>query len=85
MNLQIRDPRARDMAKQLARLKGSSMTEAVVDALEHRLRDVGQSLSLAALAERLRHDLAAHSNANGRDLTPDAVDAMWGHDPDEAA
>jgi antitoxin VapB len=85
MNLQIRDPRARDMAKQLARLKGSSMTEAVVDALEHRLRDVGQSVSLAALAERLRHDLATRSNGKGSDLTPDAVDAMWGHGPDEAA
>jgi antitoxin VapB len=85
VNLQIRDPRARDMAKQLARLKGSSMTEAVVDALEHRLRDVEKTRPLSALAERLRHDLAARSPGRGRDLTPDEIDALWGHGPGKDA
>lgn len=38
MQLNIKDPKAYEMAQELARLTGESMTQAVVHALEERLR-----------------------------------------------
>jgi len=82
MNLQIRDPRAHDLASRLAKKRGVSMTDAVIEALEAQLRfDEGASRSarLAAI-QAIAANLAAQSPGGGRDMTKDEIDKMWGHD-----
>ncbi|TCU19238.1 putative transcription factor [Rhizobium sullae] len=46
MNLQMRDPRAHELAQELAKHRNLSMTEAVISALEAELRR--ETLPLAA-------------------------------------
>ncbi|MES0094424.1 type II toxin-antitoxin system VapB family antitoxin [Mesorhizobium sp. M0030] len=80
MNLQIRDPRARDLARQLAEKRKISMTEAVIEALESELQ---RERERVPLAERrlaaISNDLKAKAGSGGRDLTKDEIDEMWGH------
>jgi antitoxin VapB len=80
MNLQIRDPRAHELASQIARRRHVSMTEAVVAALEAEYRRVSASRSLAERLDAIADELVALSVPGGRDMTKDEVDAMWGDD-----
>ncbi len=67
MNLQIRDPRARELARRIAQRRHISMTEAVVEALEAEYRRVSAD------------ELVVLANPGGQDMTKDEIDAMWGH------
>lgn len=82
MNLQIRDPRAHELARRLAKKRGLSMTDAVIQALEAQLQlDEGASRSARlASIQAIAADLAARSPGGGRDMTKDEIDRMWGHD-----
>ena len=77
MNLQIRDPRAHDLAKRLAEKRKVSMTDAVIDALEAELRRESRPLAerLATIAGELR----SKAQPGGHDMTKEEIDAMWGH------
>ena len=59
MNLQIRHPRARELARQLAEKRKLTMTEAVIEALEAELERERQRVPLAerlgTLARDARH------------------------------
>lgn len=80
MNLQIRDPRAHDLARRLAEKRKISMTQAVIGALQAELKreDAGTPLAerLAALAGNLK---AKADKGAGRDMSKDEIDEMWGH------
>lgn len=78
MNLQIRDPRAHDLARRLAARRGVSMTEAVIDALEAELQKVAAKEPLSVRLKAIADDLAAMAKPGGRDLTKDEIDDMWG-------
>jgi len=80
MNLQIRDPRAHALAKQLAQRKGLSMTEAVIAALETELNRTAQATPLAQRVAEIAADLRALARPGGRDMGKAEIDAMWGHD-----
>ena len=78
MNLQIRDPRAHELASELARKRNVSMTDAVIAALEAEL----QRSAKTPLAQRLAliaEDLAAQAKPGGHDPSSDEIDALWGH------
>ncbi len=79
MNLQIRDPRARDLAMRIALRRHVSMTEAVVEALEAEYRRVSAELPLAERLSAIADELAALAKPGGRDMTKDEIDEMWGH------
>ena len=79
MNLQIRDPRARDLARQLAEKRKISMTEAVIEALESELQREREQVPLAERLAAISNDLKAKAGSGGRDLTKDEIDEMWGH------
>ena len=79
MNLQIRDPRAHELAKRIAQRRHVSMTDAVVDALEAEFRRLSAQQPLAERLGGIADDLAALAQPDGRDMTKDEVDAMWGH------
>jgi antitoxin VapB len=78
MNLQIRDPRARDLAMRIAQRRHISMTEAVVEALEAEYRRVSAQLPLAERLDAIADELTGLAKPGGRDMTQDEVDAMWG-------
>ena len=77
MNLQIRDPRAHELARRLAEKRKVSMTDAVIDTLEAELRRESRPLAerLATIAGELR----SKARPGGHDMTKEEVDAMWGH------
>lgn len=74
--LTIRDPRAAALAKRLAESRRTTMTEAVVTALQRELRRERDATPLAirlrAIAERAR----AMAGPNGRAMTKDEIDAL---------
>ncbi len=79
MTLQIRDDRARTLAKQLAERRHVTMTEAVIQALEAELRREAEAVPLAERVARIAEELAAAAGPNRRTMTKDEIDAMWGH------
>lgn len=79
MNLQIRNPRARELAEQLAEKRKVSMTEAVIDALEAELQRQ-KTTPLAERVARIVEDLHKKGKPGGRDMTKDEIDTMWGHE-----
>lgn len=76
--LNVRDPRAADLARTLARLRGQTMTEATIFALETAIEQERTQSPLperlAALAKRAQ----AMRNPGGRDITKADLDALWG-------
>jgi len=89
MNLHIRDPRARELAEELARRKGTSVRDAVVRALEAELEREESAVPRPDTRnldpERLKRiygiiDRFTKGRKPGRDMTKDEIDAMWGMD-----
>lgn len=79
MTLQIRDDRARQLARKLAAKRQVSMTEAVIQALEGELRREAEKEPLATRLQRIASDLAAQARPGGRAMTKQEIDDMWGH------
>jgi antitoxin VapB len=80
MNLQIRDPRAHELARRIAERRHITMTEAVLDALEAEYQRITAGQPLAERLRAVAIELAALAKPGGRDMTDDEIDAMWGHD-----
>lgn len=80
MNLQIRDKRAHELARQLAKTSKTSMTEAVITALEEALLRKQAQPSLKDRVTAIVDELHRRSPGRGRDMTKDEIDAMWGHE-----
>ena len=79
MNLQIRDPRARELARRLAAKRKISMTEAVIEALESELKRESGRVPLAERLAAIAEDLKAKAGRGGRPVNKDEIDDMWGH------
>jgi antitoxin VapB len=79
MNLQIRHPRAHELARRLAEKRKVSMTEAVIDALEAELARETMRTPLAQRLAAIAGDLKAKAGEGGRPVEKDEIDAMWGH------
>lgn len=80
MNLQIRDPRARELAERIASARKVSMTDAVIVALEKEAERVREEEPLFIRLKRISEELRATGKPGGRDWTKAERDAMWGHD-----
>ncbi|MER8847086.1 MULTISPECIES: type II toxin-antitoxin system VapB family antitoxin [Mesorhizobium] len=65
MNLQIRDPRARELAQRLAAKRKISMTEAVIEALESELKRVNGRAPLARRLAAIADELKARAGQGG--------------------
>ncbi|WP_055049805.1 type II toxin-antitoxin system VapB family antitoxin [Devosia sp. A16] len=79
MNLQIRDPRAHRLARQLADRRRVSLTEAVIDALEAQLKVEQSRIPLEERVKDIAGRLRAKGKFSGRDMSKDEIDEMWGH------
>jgi antitoxin VapB len=79
MNLQIRNPRAHELARRLAEKRRITLTEAVIEALEAQLKQENAQMPLAKRLAALANELAAKAKPGGHDMTGDEIDDMWGH------
>jgi antitoxin VapB len=77
--LNVRDPRAAALAKALGRMRGQSMTEATIYALEAAIRQEKARIPLAERLALISRELLAKAGPNGREMTREEIDAMWGH------
>jgi antitoxin VapB len=77
--LNVRDPRAAALAKTLGRMRGQSMTEATIYALESAIRRENERIPLAERLTAISRELLAEAGPNPREITRDEIDAMWGH------
>lgn len=78
MPLNIRDPRAAQLARDLARRRGTTMTQAIIDALEAGIEREREAKPLAERLLAIAADLKASAGPNGRTMTKDEIDALWG-------
>ncbi len=78
MTMSIRDPQAAELARLLANKRNTTMTQAIIVALQNELRREAQKESLETRLDRM---LEKHigSRPLGNDMTKDEIDAMWGH------
>ncbi|WP_032935608.1 type II toxin-antitoxin system VapB family antitoxin [Mesorhizobium sp. WSM3626] len=76
MNLRISNPRARELAFQLAARRKVSMTRAVIDALENELVREQEQTSLAGRLAAIADDLGSKAGL-GRAVSKDEIDEMW--------
>jgi antitoxin VapB len=79
MPLNIRDPRAQKLAKDLARQRGTTMTAVIVEALEKETKREAEKQPLASRLKLLAATQAELSQATGHRMTKDEIDALWGH------
>lgn len=76
--LTIRDPRAGELARALARADNTTMTQAVVTALQNELGRRSEKTPLATQLEAIADDLAAKAGPNRRSMSKDDIADMWG-------
>lgn len=79
MALHIRDDRAAVLARRLAKRRGTTMTRAVVEALESALKREERPL-VERIAEIARDAERMGDRAHGRVVTKEEIDGLWGHD-----
>ncbi|HEY6465115.1 MAG TPA: type II toxin-antitoxin system VapB family antitoxin [Candidatus Acidoferrales bacterium] len=78
--LHIRDDRAATLARRLAKRKGTTMTRAVIEALEGALQREDRPL-VERIAEIARDAERMGDRAHGRVMSKAEIDELWGHDP----
>ncbi len=78
MPLNIRNPRAAELARDLAARRGTTMTQAVISALEAELARDRQRGSVAERLLAAARALQAGAGPNRRQVTKEEIDEMWG-------
>lgn len=75
--LNIRNPRARELARELAERRHVSITDAVVGALQAELARERAATPLVRRLAAIGERSCAKAGSSPRDLTDDERDAMW--------
>ena len=78
MTMSIRDPQAAELARLLATKRKTTMTQAIIVALQNELRRETEKDSLETRLDRML-DKHLGGRMLGRDMPKDEIDAMWGH------
>ena len=78
MALSIRDPEAGKLARELAALRNTNMTEAIVHALRSELERERAKPPLRERLAELARQLKAMEGPNPREVSKEEIDAMWG-------
>jgi antitoxin VapB len=76
--LTIRDPRAEALARQLAKIRHTTMTQAVVTALENELRQNRRGEPLEVRLRALADKAEAIAGPGAREMTRDEIDELGG-------
>jgi antitoxin VapB len=78
MSISIRDGEVGELARELARLRKTNMTEAIAQALRTELERERDKRPLADRLAELAAELKAEAGPNPREVTKEDIDAMWG-------
>lgn len=78
MGISIRDPEVGELARELARLRRSNMTEAIAHALRSELKRERDKRPLAERLEELADETLAMGRPGGHVMTKDEIDDLWG-------
>jgi antitoxin VapB len=78
MGISIRDPEVGGLARELARLRKTNMTEAIAHALRAELQRERGKRPLADRLQELAEKLRAEAGPNPREVSKEDIDAMWG-------
>lgn len=79
MGISIRDPEVGELARKLARLRKTNMTEAIAHALRSELKRERDKRPLAERLEELARETMAMAGPNPREVTKEELDELWGH------
>lgn len=79
MTISIRDPRVGELARELARLRKTNMTEAIGHALRNELKRERDKRPLNERLGELARRLESEAGPNPRDVTKEELDELWGH------
>ena len=78
MGISIRDPKVGELARQLARLRGTNMTEAIGHALREQLRREREKVPLVDRIRAIAEETVAMGKPGGHAMTKDEIDDLWG-------
>ena len=78
MAISIRDPEVGELARELARLRKTNMTEAIGHALRSELKRELDKRPLEERLEELADETVAMAGSNGRVLSKEEIDDLWG-------
>ena len=78
MGISIRNPEVGELARKLAELRKTNMTEAIAHALRSELKREQDKRPLAERLEELARETMAMAGPNGREMTKDEIDDLWG-------
>lgn len=78
MPLNIRDPRAQTLARELADRRGVTMTQAIISALEAELKREREAVPLEERIMARVAALQANNGPNPQPVTKEDIDAWWG-------
>lgn len=80
MPISIRDPRAAMLARELATRRRTTMTGAIVAALENELERERSAQSLTDRLQALAKKAQAQAGRKGRAMSKAERDALWGNE-----
>ena len=78
MGISIRDREVGDLARELARLRKTNMTEAIAHALRSELKRERNKRPLEDRLEDLANETMAMAQPRGHVMTKEEIDALWG-------
>jgi antitoxin VapB len=78
MSLNIRDPRAAELARELATRRESTMTAVIIEALENETRREREAVPLAKRLAALAAKAKAQAGKNPQPVTKADRDVLWG-------
>jgi antitoxin VapB len=78
MGISIRDPKVGELARELARLRKTNMTEAIAHALRSELKLEREKTPLAERLRRLAEETIAMGRPGGHVMTKEEIDDLWG-------
>ncbi len=78
MPISIRDPKAAELARKLATKRGTTMTQAIISALEESLRHDREKMPLEDRFMKTVEDFNARNPDARPKLKKSEIDAFWG-------
>jgi hypothetical protein len=78
MGISIRDPEVGELARELARVRKTNMTEAIGHALRSELKRERDKRPLEERLEDLANETVAMARPGGHVMTKDEIDELWG-------
>ena len=78
MGISIRDPEVGELARELASLRKTNMTEAIAHALRSELKRERDKRPLRERLKQLADETVAMAGPNPREVTKEEIDDLWG-------